>query len=56
MSELQNVHSSQVAEYNPTQDKIDLLKRTVCRDADNAQFELFMHHWKRTGFDHRYMG
>src|SRR4051812_21566657 len=32
-------------------DKIDLIKRTICRGASNDELELFMHVARRTGLD-----
>lgn len=33
------------------QDKIDLIKRTVCKDATNDELEMFLYQCKRTGLD-----
>lgn len=34
-----------------TQDKIELLKNTVCKGATNSEFQLFLHVCQRTGLD-----
>jgi phage recombination protein Bet len=45
----QNAHIGQTIEF--TQDKLELLKNTICKDATNDELELFLHACKRTGLD-----
>lgn len=40
-----------VARIEFTDDKIDLLKRTICKGANNDEFELFLGQCNRTGLD-----
>lgn len=40
-----------VAQHGMTRDKIELLKRTVAKDATDDEFALFMTHCQRTGLD-----
>lgn len=39
------------ASFGMDDGKIDLLKRTICKDATNSEMELFIHACKRTGLD-----
>lgn len=34
-----------------TKDKVELLKRTICKGSDDNEFQLFLHACKRTGLD-----
>ena len=47
--QLQKVDSSNIATFS--NEKIDLLKKTVCKGATNDELELFMHLCTRTGLD-----
>jgi phage recombination protein Bet len=37
--------------FEPTAEKIELIKRTICKGATNDEFELFLYQCKRTGLD-----
>jgi phage recombination protein Bet len=49
-AELSRISNGEIAPTF-TQEKIELLKRTICRGASNDELELFVHACKRTGLD-----
>lgn len=50
-NELMTVGSQALVDGTWTREKLDLLKRTICKDATDDEFALFMGAVKRTGFD-----
>lgn len=43
--------TNEVITFEPTPEKIELIKRTICKGATNDEFELFLYQCKRTGLD-----
>jgi len=48
-TEIQRVESMSIQEWST--DKVDLIKRTICKDATSDELELFMYQCKKTGLD-----
>jgi phage recombination protein Bet len=46
-----SLHQGKVVSMDFTEDKIQLLKNTVCKGADNNELQLFLHVCSRTGLD-----
>lgn len=50
-NEIVRLEQQAIIDQNWTREKIDLLKRTICKDATDDEFMIFMAAVKRTGFD-----
>jgi phage recombination protein Bet len=43
--------TNEIIAFEPTAEKIELIKRTICKGSTNDEFDLFLYQCKRTGLD-----